>query len=328
MQYDECMSVLVTGGGGFVGSHLVEYYLNNTSRDVRVLDNFATGRRSNLSNFRDNKRLSIKDGDIRDEELVTNLVGEATRVYHLAASVGVKRVLDEPIEALETNLRGTENVLRAAADDGTETFIASSSEVYGKSPSVPFAEDDDCVVGPTTAPRWGYATAKAADEFLALAYQDEFGLPVVVGRLFNVVGPRQVGEYGMVIPRFVQQALNGEPLTVYGDGTQMRSFTHVRDAVTMLHRLMETEQAYGEVINVGTPNPVTIQELAETVIELVNSTASITHVPFEEAYDEDFEEPSERRPDLTKLQSLLDDIPQRGLEAILADVIAEKREEV
>jgi UDP-glucose 4-epimerase len=321
------MSVLVTGGSGFIGSHLVEHLLADTDDDILVLDDFSTGDRTNLAHI-DDKRLTVEHGDVRDAETVTEAVACADSIYHLAAAVGVQKIVDEPLDSLRTNLEGTENVLEAAAEDGTPTFIASSSEVYGKSEAVPFAENDDRVLGGTNIPRWGYASAKAVDEFLALAYHDEHDLPTVVGRYFNIVGPRQAGQYGMVIPTFVEQALAGEPLTVYGDGTQTRSFTHVADAVEATHELLTMEAAHGEVFNVGAPEPTSINELAKQVIEQTGSNSEITHVPFEEAYDEDFEEPDQREPDVEKLREALGWAPEADLERILTDVIAERRERV
>lgn len=319
------MTVLVTGGGGFIGSHLVDYLLAETDHSIHVLDDFSTGNRTNLDHIADN-RLTVEQGDVRDTETVRGAVANVDTVYHLAASVGVQNVVNNPLESLQTNLQGTENVLEAAAEYQTPTFIASTSEVYGKSESLPFAEDDDRVFGPTNIPRWGYASAKAVDEFLALAYHDEYGIPTVVGRYFNIVGPRQVGEYGMVIPTFVEQALAGEPLTVYGDGTQKRSFTHVADAVQATHELLTTDAAHGEVFNVGTPSPVSINHLAERVLEHTGSNSEITYIPFEEAYGEDFEEPDSREPDVTKLREILGWAPEIELDRILEDVIAERRD--
>lgn len=317
------MVVLITGGAGFIGSHLVDYLLDRTDDQIVVLDNFSTGNATNLAHI-DTDRLNSVDGDVRDFELISALVSDADTVYHLAAAVGVQRIVDEPLTSMKTNLEGTENVLDAAADDGTPVFIASSSEVYGKSDAVPFGEDDDRVYGPTTSPRWSYATAKAADEFLAFAYHEEHDVPIVVGRYFNIVGPRQSGEYGMVIPRFVEQALAGEDLTIYGDGTQTRSFTHVAEAVRVTYELLETPTAHGTVFNVGTPEPTSINELAERVVELTDSQSEATYIPFEEAYDEEFEEPDEREPDVTKLADTLGWRPTANLDRILRDVIEER----
>jgi UDP-glucose 4-epimerase len=319
------MTVLVTGGGGFVGSHLVDHLLAETAADVLVLDDFSTGDPSNLTHVDGSDRVTIRTGDVRDREAVAEAVADADAVYHLAAAVGVERVVDRPLEALRTNLHGTEHVLDAAAADATPVFLASSSEVYGKGEAVPFAEDDDRVLGPTGVPRWGYAAAKATDEFLALAYHAEADLPVVVGRYFNVVGPRQTGEYGMVVPTFVEQALAGDPLTVYGDGSQTRSFTHVRDAVELTHELLETPAAHGEVFNVGAPEPTSVNDLAERVLELTGADAEVTHVPFAEAYGEDFEEPDRREPDVRRLREAVGWAPEADLDRILRDVIAERR---
>ncbi|PSP77010.1 nucleoside-diphosphate sugar epimerase [Halobacteriales archaeon QS_1_68_20] len=319
------MTTLVTGGAGFIGSHLVDYVLAETADDVIVFDDFSTGRSGNLDHL-DDDRVQVREGDVRDAESVRAAVEDATVVYHLAAAVGVQNVVENPLSSLRTNLAGTENVLDAAAETGTPTFVASSSEVYGKSPDVPFSEDDDRVIGPTSTTRWGYATAKAADEFLALAYHEEVDLPVVVGRFFNIVGPRQSGRYGMVIPTFVEQALAGDPLTVYGDGTQTRSFTHVEDAVRAVYELTNTTSAHGDVFNVGEPEPTSINDLARRVVDLTGSDAEITHVPFEEVYGPDFEEPDRREPDVTKLRETIGWAPEADLDRILRDVIEARSE--
>lgn len=321
------MTILVTGGGGFIGSHLVDRLLAETTAEIHVLDDFSTGAPSNLEHI-DDARLTIEHGDVQNTQRVAKAVADADAVYHLAAAVGVEKVVDNPLDALQTNLTGTENVLEAAAEEQTPTFLASSSEVYGKSEALPFSEDDDRVLGSPTVPRWGYASAKAVDEFLALAYADEHDVPVVVGRYFNIVGPRQVGAYGMVIPTFVEQALAGEELTVYGDGTQQRSFTHVSDAVRATHDLLTTPAAHGEVFNIGAPNPTSINDLAARVLELTDSESKITHIPLEEAYSEDFEEPDRREPDVSKLRDTLGWVPEMALDRILEDVIAERRQTV
>jgi len=321
------MSVLVTGGAGFIGSHLVDLLLAETNKQIIILDDFSTGTKSNTTHY-DTDRMEIVQGDIRGKSLVEEFVAKVDAVYHLAAAVGVKNVVENPLKSLQTNLSGTENVLSAAAKHNVPTFIASSSEVYGKSESLPFSEEDDRVYGPTTSPRWGYATAKAADEFLALGYHEKHDLPVVVGRYFNIVGPRQTGQYGMVIPTFVKQALNGDDLTVYGDGTQTRSFTHVHDAVSITHELLTTPDAHGEIFNIGAPNPISINDLAERVIELTESTSDIAHIPFAEVYDEDFEEPDEREPDISKLRTVLGRSPTTDLDRILRDVIEEQSGQV
>ncbi len=319
------MHILITGGGGFIGSHLVDYILANTDFQVRVLDDFSTGDQSNLAHI-ESDRLEVRDGDIRDAETVHEVGEHAEAIYHLAAAVGVRKIVNHPLDSLQTNLQGTENILKLAADENIPTFIASSSEVYGKNENVPFAEDDDRVLGPTTIPRWGYASTKAVDEFLALAYHDERDLPVVVGRYFNIVGPRQTGEYGMVVPRFVEQALDGEPLTVYGDGTQKRCFTHVTDAVEVTYELLTHAETNGDVYNIGSPTPTTINNLAETVLDETGSNSTISHIPFEEVYGEDFEEPDEREPDVSKLETVLGWTPETDLNRIIADVVAERRD--
>lgn len=319
------MTVLVTGGGGFIGSHLVDHLLAETHQKIRILDDFSTGDRSNIAHI-DSDRVNVIDGDVRDSETVRDAARDVDTIYHLAAAVGVEKVVDEPLDSLQTNLQGTENVLEAALSEDAAVFIASSSEVYGKSESLPFSEDDDRVLGPPSVPRWGYASAKAVDEFLGIAYHNQHGLPVVVGRYFNIVGPRQVGEYGMVVPTFVEQALGGEPLTVYGDGTQQRSFTHVSDAVHATQELLDTKDTHGKVFNIGAPNPESINELAERVLEHTDSSSEITYIPFEEAYGEDFEEPDRREADISKLREALGWAPEMDLDHILDDVIEERRQ--
>lgn len=317
------MTILITGGAGFIGSHLVDHLLAETDVRILVLDDFSTGDAANLEHL-DTDRLDVRDGDVRDAQTVADAAEDADAIYHLAAAVGVQHVVDNPLASLRTNLHGTENVLEAARKNDIPTFLASSSEVYGKSEAIPFSEDDDLVLGSTSVPRWGYAAAKATDEFLALSYHEKYDLPVVIGRYFNIVGPRQTGQYGMVIPTFVEQALSGDPLTVYGDGTQTRSFTHVADAVELSYELLETPTAHGEVFNIGAPNPTSINDLAERVIRLTDSDSEITHIPFEEAFGNDFEEPDRREPDVSKLQSVLGWAPETDLNRILRDII-EKR---
>ncbi|ELY97299.1 NAD-dependent epimerase/dehydratase [Natrialba chahannaoensis JCM 10990] len=316
------MVTVITGGGGFIGSHLVDAVLRETSERIIILDDFSTGSPSNLPNT---DRLEIVYGDVCDEAVVSECIARAETVYHLAAAVGVEKIANEPLESLQTNLQGTEHVLEAATEHDVPTFIASSSEVYGKSGSVPFEESDNRVLGPTESLRWSYASAKAIDEMFAQAYYEKHGLPVVVGRYFNIVGPRQTGQYGMVIPTFVEQALSGEPLTVYGDGTQTRSFTHVRDAVQLTRELLQTSRAHGDVFNVGSPNATSINELAERVIELTSSDSEIEHVPYQVVFDETFEEPQQREPEVQKLERTLGWYPETDLDSILRDVIRERR---
>jgi len=318
------MTILITGGAGFIGSHLIDHLLEQTDDRILVFDNLSTGSNKNLKHVQTD-RVELRNGDVRNERSVEHAVNEADFIYHLAAAVGVKNVVENPLASLKTNLDGTENVLKAAAKNNTPTFIASSSEVYGKSTDVPFSEEDDRVYGPTTSARWGYATAKAADEFLALGYYKKYNLPVVVGRYFNIVGPRQTGQYGMVIPTFVEQALQNEPLTVYSDGTQTRSFTHVEDATKITAALLTTDEAHGEIYNIGAPSPTNINELADRVIELTDSDSETTHIPLSEVYGEDFEEPDEREPDVTKLEETIGWKPDTDIDRILKDVIAERK---
>ncbi|QSG01713.1 GDP-mannose 4,6-dehydratase [Natranaeroarchaeum sulfidigenes] len=316
------MTTLLTGGAGFIGSHLIEHILEHSEEQVLVLDDCSTGRTQNLP---ESKRVELVNGDVRDQSLVTEHVQRSNYVYHLAAAVGVEKIVDHPLDSLKTNLTGTENVLEAAAEQNVPTFIASSSEVYGKSTAVPFSESDNRVLGPTTSPRWSYASAKAVDEAYGLAYHEEHNFPVVVGRYFNIVGPRQSGQYGMVIPTFVEQALTNEPLTVYGDGTQTRSFTHVEEAVRATYELLRTPTAQGDVYNIGAPQPTSINDLAERVVELTDSDSEIEHIPYEVAYDEDFEEPQQREPDVTLLEETIGWKPETELDRILKDVIAERK---
>ncbi|MFC7133303.1 MULTISPECIES: GDP-mannose 4,6-dehydratase [Salinibaculum] len=315
------MNALITGGAGLIGSHFVDHLLTETDQDIHIVDNFSTGRRSNIEHTLANERVEIDDVDVRETEEMHQAVSRADIVYHFAAALGVERIVDNPLSSLQTNIRGTENILDAAAKDGTPVFVASSSEVYGKSPDLPFSEEDDCVLGPTSVPRWGYATAKAIDEFYAFAHHAENDLPIVVGRFFNTVGPRQVGDYGMVIPTFVERALADEPIQVYGDGTQTRSFTHVRDAVKVVRDLMNTPNTDGDVFNIGSSESISINELAEQIILVTDSNSKIEHVPFAEVFEEDFEEPRHRKPDVSKLRETIGWAPETSLNQIIEDVV-------
>ncbi|WP_336326820.1 GDP-mannose 4,6-dehydratase [Halovenus sp. HT40] len=314
------MAILVTGGSGFIGSHMVEHLIDVQDENILILDNFSTGSKNNISHL-DSDQIDIITGDIRNSDLFSSLDSNISAIYHFAAAVGVKKVLEDPLYSFQTNLHGTENIIRAAVEAEVPIFLASTSEIYGKNEKVPLSENDDRLIGPISVPRWGYATSKATDEFLSLLHYEQSGLPVRIGRFFNIVGPRQTGQYGMVIPRFVEQALNGEPITVYGDGTQTRSFTHVKDAVKITYDLMKSPEACGEAVNIGTSNPTTINQLANRVIELTDSDSDIEYIPFEEVYNDDFEEPSEREPDLSKLQNLIGWKPTTDLDRILKDVI-------
>lgn len=317
---------LVTGGAGFVGSHLTEALIAAGER-VIVVDDLSTGSIKNLDPCRAHPQLTVHIGNIMDVPLMTELVDRADRVWHLAAAVGVRLIVERPVHTIETNIRGTEVVLSQAARKRRPLLLTSTSEVYGKSTRVPFSENDDLVFGRTTRPRWSYACSKAIDEFLALAYHAERGLPAVIARLFNTVGPRQTGQYGMVIPRFVSQALAGQPLTVYGDGSQSRAFADVSDVVGGLMGLMNSPAAAGNVYNVGNNQEISILDLAHKIIRACNSTSEIQLVPFEQAYDENFEDLARRVPDLDKIQHLTGYKAQRDINDIIARVVQWTRDQ-
>lgn len=316
---------LVTGGAGFIGSHLTERLLADGHR-VTVLDDLSTGTADNLAAVAGNPKLRIRTGSIGDEPLLAELVSEAQVIYHLAAAVGVQLVADDPLRTIETNVQPTEALFRLAALGKRRVFLASTSEVYGKNPKERWTEEDDLVFGPTSKPRWAYGASKAIDEFLALAYHGRFELPVVVGRFFNVVGPRQVGRYGMVVPRFVDSALAGEPIRVYDDGHQIRCFAHVREVVDCIVKLMEKPQAAGRVFNIGSDVPISILELAEAVRERVDPSLDIEFVPYTKAYGSpDFEDVRRRVPDVSKLLETIETAPRMAIGEILDDVIRAKR---
>lgn len=317
------VKVLITGGAGFIGSHLTEELLAR-GQDILAIDDLSTGNLSNLASFDGSARFNFQQGSVLDIPHLAALIEEADIIYHLAAAVGVKYVLENPVATLVTNAQGTENVLRLADQQGQQgkkkVILASSSEVYGKTTKVPFQEDDECVLGPTSVSRWGYSCAKALDEFLALAYYRERGLPVVVLRLFNTVGPRQQGRYGMVMPRFVSQALAGEPITVYGNGEQMRSFTYVKDVVKAMAELASAPGAEGQVLNVGSDREITMNGLAELVRRVLDSDSEITHVPFTEVYGERFEEAHRRLPDISKIRKHINYQPTTDLGFIVNEI--------
>jgi len=315
---------LVTGGAGFIGSHLTERLLADGHR-VTVLDNLSTGRPDNLAHLLEHPLLTIRSGSITDPVLLSELTASSDVIYHMAAAVGVKLVADDPVRTIETNIYPTERILQLAAQRKQPVFLASTSEVYGKNPKSTWSEDDDLLLGPTSRPRWAYGCSKAIDEFLALAYHRKFGLPVVIARFFNVVGPRQVGHYGMVIPRFVDQALAGEPLVVYDDGSQERCFAHVREVVDSVVTLMQTPAAAGLVFNIGSDQAISIRDLAGEVIRRVNPALTIRYVPYHDAYGADFEDVRRRVPDVTRLEQTIGRKPLLPLAAILDDVIAWKR---
>ncbi len=320
------MRILITGGAGFIGSHLAERLVAEGHR-VTALDDLSTGRLSNLAALEGNADFDFVQGSILDAPLVQRLTDEADAVFHLAAAVGVKLIMEEPSRSILTNVTGTENVLKAALKDSTPVYLASTSEVYGKTTKFPFREDDDLTIGATVNLRWCYASAKQLDEFLALAYAREKSLPVVILRFFNTTGPRQTGRYGMVLPNFVQAALEGRPLMVHGTGEQSRCFGHVADVIEALVRLMATPAAFGQVFNIGTSEEVTIRALAERVIALAGSSSPIELIPYDSVYPEGFEDMNRRLPDVSKLQAMIGFRPERTLDTIITDIIAEKRSE-
>jgi UDP-glucose 4-epimerase len=315
---------LITGGAGFIGSHLAEHLLR-LGEEVVVLDNLSTGRSDNIRHLVGHPRFRYLVGNVEDRALLDEAAEGCDSIYHLAAAVGVELILRDPVHTIQTNINATEVVLSHAVRYGKRVLVASTSEVYGKGVKLPFAEDDDVVYGPTSRPRWAYAISKAVDEFLVKAYAHSKGLPGVVTRLFNTVGPRQVGHYGMVIPRFVQQALRGGPITVYGDGSQSRVFGHVLDIVPALHSLLWRDAPRGEVVNLGGTESITIGELAVRVRDLAGTNAEIVKVSYEDAYEPGFEDMAARMPDLTRAHSLIGFAPKRKLDDILRDVFSEMR---
>ena len=314
------MRALITGGAGFIGSHLSEALLDQ-GHDVLILDNLSTGSIDNIAHLKGRPGFEYFVDTVTNEPLLAELIDRSDVVFHLAAAVGVKLIVEQPVYTIETNVHGTEVVLKHANKKKKLVVIASTSEVYGKSEDVPFREDSDLVMGPTPKHRWAYACSKAIDEFLALAYWKERKLPVIIVRFFNTVGPRQSGQYGMVIPNFVRQALAGEPITVFGDGTQQRAFTHVTDVVGALLKLVVEPKAIGQVINIGNKHEITIQKLAERVRELSGSNSVIKLVPYDEAYESGFEDMPRRVPDLTRIKGLIGYEPKYELDEILTQVI-------
>jgi UDP-glucose 4-epimerase len=324
------MRVLITGGAGFIGSHLAEAYLRRGD-EVFVIDDLSTGTLENLRHLQEDPamgpRLFVTVGSVLQYEPMLELVGTCDMVIHLAAAVGVQFILDNPLSSIVTNVRGTETVLELCSKFRKKVLIASTSEVYGKHTNAPLTEEDDCIYGPSTKSRWSYAASKLMDEFTALAYYRTKKLQVFVVRFFNTVGPRQTGRYGMVIPRFVQQALRQEPITVYGDGRQTRTFTHVRDAVCAVMKLIETPGAAGEVVNIGGTEEVSILTLAQRIKQKAGSASEVRLMPYDEVFPAYFEDMARRVPSTDKLQKLIGFTPGIGLDQILADVIEYERSE-
>ncbi len=314
------MRTLITGGAGFIGSHLAER-LVELGHEVYAIDNLWTGKLSNVAKIQSNKRFHLVVDTILNESVMNELVFKVDHIYHLAAAVGVLNIMDHPVETLDINVKGTETVLRLANRFKKKVLIASTSEIYGKHVGHSLAEDDNRVMGTVKKRRWAYACSKTLDEFLALAYYDEKKLPVVVARLFNTVGPRQTGRYGMVLPNFVQSAILGKPITVFGDGTQTRSFCHVRDVVEALIKLMDEARAEGDVFNVGNDHEISIKDLAQRVKEMTRSPSEIEFIPYEKAYGPGFEDMQRRCPNVEKLKNLIGFKPNHDLEAIIQSVI-------
>jgi UDP-glucose 4-epimerase len=313
------MKILISGGGGFIGSHLADYFLT-TGHEVLVLDDFSGASQVNLNHAKESNKLSIIKGSILDQDLVSNLMAEVSSCYHLAASLGVEKINTDPIRSLETNLKGSEVVLTSAASNGIRTLLASSSEVYGKNPVMPLSEDSDRVLGSPQVARWSYSEAKALDELYAFELYKNKSFPVSIARFFNTVGPRQSGSYGMVLPRFVKAALNNQPLLVYGDGTQSRTFCSVTDVVKALVLLMESEKSIGETFNIGSTDEITINNLANKVIKLTNSKSEIVYKKHSEVFGDNFEEPTRRVPDISKIKRVIGWQPQTSLDNIIIEI--------
>lgn len=312
--------VLITGGAGFIGSHLAEALLQE-GHEVRVIDDLSTGRIDNILHLEDHPNFSYTIESILDSDVLNMVAHGVDQIYHLAAAVGVRLIVEEPLRTLQTNIEGTERVLKVANANRAKILITSTSEIYGKSLSAPFSEDDDRILGSTTKTRWSYSTSKAVDEILALAYYRSRRLPVVVVRLFNTCGPRQTGQYGMVIPRFVQQALANEPITIFGDGKQTRCFCFVGDTVRALRLLMERKEAEGQIFNVGSDREISIEDLARLILKMAGSKSELKYIPYNVAYEEGFEDMLRRVPNISKIRDLTGFVPQVELEQILQEVI-------
>lgn len=314
------MKILITGGAGFIGSHLAEHLLSHNNQ-VIVIDNLSTGRYENIEHLLNNKHFEFVEGNILDVTLVDKLVEKVDHIFHLAAAVGVDLIVKKPLESLTTNIKGSEIVLDGALRYRKKILITSTSEIYGKNVNGPLKEDDDRILGSPLKTRWGYSTAKAVDEMLAHIYYKEKKLPTIIVRLFNTVGPRQTGAYGMVMPRFIEQALKNEPLSVYGSGKQSRCFLHVKDAVSALIKLTEEPKVIGEVFNIGSQEEINIEQLAKYIINLTNSSSKIEYIPYAQAYEEGFEDMQRRIPDISKIRKFIGFKPTYTLSEIIKDTI-------
>ena len=314
------MKILITGGGGFIGSHLARKYLEK-NYEVVVIDNFSTGDRNNIVDFINNNNFTLVEGSIFDYNMISDLILDSDVIFHLAAAVGVKLIVSEPSQTIKNNLIGAQNVFRAAKKFNKRIIFSSTSEVYGKSKNFPFKETDDLIIGSSNLSRWSYACAKLMDEFLAYSYFQESNLPVTIVRLFNTVGPYQTGQYGMVIPNFVEQAIKGSDITVFGDGNQSRCFCSVEDVVSALIKIESSDSTIGEIINIGTNEEVSINNLAELIIKLTKSNSNIKKIPYDIAYEPGFEDMERRIPDILKAKHLLNWTPTQNLESILNSVI-------
>lgn len=320
------MKILITGGAGFVGSHLADKLIDQ-GHEITVIDDLSTGRYSNVEHLEGTPNFRLIIDTVLNQDLMEELIRESDRVFHMASAVGVRLIMEQPVKTIETIFHGTDVVLKYCSRYRKRVLIPSTSEVYGKGASIPFREEDDLLTGATDKHRWAYACAKTLDEFLALAHWKETRLPVVVVRLFNTVGPRQTGQYGMVVPRFIHSAMKNEPITVFGDGTQQRCFGHVLDVVEGLSKLLESPQCFGQVINLGNDEEVSILGLAEKAIELTGSKSEIRFIPYEEAYGDGFEDMRRRVPGLNKAKKLIGYQPTRSLTDIINDVANEFRKE-
>ena len=318
------MIALITGGAGFIGSHLAERLLEDGNK-VIVIDNLSTGSLINIENFKNHPDFEFVEGDIRNIKLMEPLVQKCDVIYHLAAAVGVRLIAEDPVHTIETNIGGTELILEVANKFKKRILIASSSEVYGKSENVPFCEEDDIVLGSTSLSRWSYACSKAIDEFLGLAFYQQYGLGVVIGRFFNTIGPRQTGQYGMVVPRFIQKALNNEPLQIYGTGKQTRCFSYVGDLIEAIISLVNCENAMGKVYNIGSNEEIAIEELADKIITMTKSKSQKQYVSYEQAYGRPIEDMMRRLPSLDRIQKTIGWEPKTSLDEILRETIKSEK---